>query len=305
MSAAPQQLPREGEIFLDHVGHFVRDPAAAEAALAQAGFMPTPFSVQVNPDPNGGPPRPTGTGNVCAMLACGYVEILAKTADTPLGREFDAALARFAGLHLAAFSVADAAAAYARLSGAGFRVRPLVHMRRPVETAEGSGEAAFTVARVEPGDMAEGRIQILTHHTEATVWQKRWLAHANGATGLLDLLVAAVSPFEAAERFARFLGRPAEPAPGGYAVRLDRGAVQFCAPDRIAALLPGVQFPQPPFMAAYGVAVADIDQTDAVLTRGGFNGRRTGAALVAPFPAALGIGAWVFVKRPDDLPWRA
>ena len=60
---------------------------AAGAALQRAGFAPTPVSVQVAPD--GGP---TGTGNVCAMMTRGYMEVLFKTADTPLGREFDAAL---------------------------------------------------------------------------------------------------------------------------------------------------------------------------------------------------------------------
>ena len=53
----------------------------------RAGFAPTPVSVQVAPD--GGP---TGTGNVCAMMTRGYMEVLFKTADTPLGREFEAAL---------------------------------------------------------------------------------------------------------------------------------------------------------------------------------------------------------------------
>src|SRR3989442_13682360 len=102
---ADRQLPTGDEIFLDHVGHFVRDPQAASAALARAGFAPTPVSVQVNPDGT-----PTGTGNVTAMFTRGYIEVLFKTADTPLAREFDAALAVHAGLHLVAFSVADAAA---------------------------------------------------------------------------------------------------------------------------------------------------------------------------------------------------
>ena len=44
------------------------------------------------------------------MFARGYVEVLFKTADTPLGREFDAALSGHAGVHLAAFSIADAEA---------------------------------------------------------------------------------------------------------------------------------------------------------------------------------------------------
>src|SRR5262249_23875210 len=161
-----RQLPVGDEIFLDHIAHFVPDREAARAALARAGFAPTPVSIQVNPDPAGGPPRPAGTGNVTAMFARGYIEILFKTADTPVGREFDAALARHPGLHLAAFAVADAAAAHRRLDEAGFGMQPLVAMQRPVDTAQGPDIAAFTIARLVPGQMPEGRIQMLTHRTE-------------------------------------------------------------------------------------------------------------------------------------------
>src|SRR5262245_44790337 len=72
---ADRQLPLGEEIFLDHVGHFVRDPDAASRALARAGFAPTPVSIQVNPAPDGSE-RLTGTGNVTAMLAGGYIEAL-------------------------------------------------------------------------------------------------------------------------------------------------------------------------------------------------------------------------------------
>ena len=110
-----RRLPVGGEIFLDHVAHFVADPEGASHALARAGFAPTPVSVQVNPDPAGGPPRPTGTGNVTCMLDRGYLEILFKTSDTPLSRELDTAISRYRGVHLVAFAVADAAAMHARL----------------------------------------------------------------------------------------------------------------------------------------------------------------------------------------------
>src|SRR6476646_5434982 len=107
---ADRQLPLGDEIFLDHVGHFVRNPNAAARAMERFGFAPTPISVQRNPDGT-----PTGTGNVCAMFARGYVECLFKTADTPLGAEFDAAMARYGGIHLAAFAVTDAAKEHRRL----------------------------------------------------------------------------------------------------------------------------------------------------------------------------------------------
>src|SRR5262245_455767 len=98
---ADRQLPVDDEIFLDHVGHFVRDREAASRALVHAGFAPTPVSVQV--DPAG---ALTGTGNVCAMFTRGYIEVLFKTAETPLAAELDSAMARYPGVHLAAFAVA-------------------------------------------------------------------------------------------------------------------------------------------------------------------------------------------------------
>ena len=207
-----RQLPLGEEIFLDHVGHFVRDPQAASRALARAGFAPTPMSVQAQPDSMGAP-RLTGTGNVTAMLTRGYVEILFKTADTPLGQELDAAMSRYPGIHLAAFAVADAAGAHQRLRESGFRMRPLVDMQRPVETMGKQGIAAFTVARLEPGEMPEGRIQLLTHRTEQVVWQPRWLSHPNGALGLTSVVIAVSDLNEAARRFERLTGRRARDRP--------------------------------------------------------------------------------------------
>src|SRR5215475_12575704 len=233
-----RRLPVGGEIFVDHVAHFVADPASASRALARAGFAPTPISVQVNPDPAGGPPRPTGTGNVTCMLDHGYLEVLFRTADTPLGGEFDAAMARYRGVHLAAFAVADTRVTHARLGQSGFRMQPLVAMQRPVETEAGEDIAAFSVVRVVPGEMPEGRIQALTHLTERTVWQPRWLTHPNGAIGLLDVVIAETDVEEAAGRFRRFLDRGAHANPFGPAFHLDRGRVQLVTVSALARLFP-------------------------------------------------------------------
>jgi hypothetical protein len=289
MTEINRQLPIGEEIFLDHVGHFVRDPQAAAAALARAGFAPTPKSVQVAPD--GGP---TGTGNVCAMLARGYVEVLFKTADTALGREFEAALARHSGIQLAAFAVADAAAWHRRLGEAGFRTRPIAPFRRPVDTESGASTAAFTVARVEPGEMAEGRIQMLTHHTEDAVWQPRWLDHPNGATGLAGIAIAVADVDEAAARFARFTQRPAMRTRAGQAVQLDRGRIDLVTRDAFAAALPEIAIPALPFIGACAVTVASLEIVEAILRDGGLPCRRAGDALIAPFPEELGQGAWLF-----------
>ena len=300
-----RQLPIGDEIFLHHVGHFVRDPEAASKALQRAGFAPTPISVQVNPDPSGGAPRPTGTGNVTAMLRRGYLEMLFKTADTPLGRELDDAIQRYAGVHLAAFSVADAAKAHARLGAAGFKTRPLVQLERPVATQSGTGKAAFTVARVVPEAMAEGRIQILTHHTEDTVWQKRWLTHPNGALALIDVVIAVADPDAAARRYARFTDRPAAANAWGHAIVLERGRVQLASIDAAEAIVAEPPRSGLPFMCGYGVAVKSLDEAQAKLHTGGIESARRGRLVVAPFPPELGEGAWCFVETAAHLPWRA
>jgi len=293
---ADRQLPIGDELFLDHVGHFVRDVDAASRALARAGFAPTPPSVQVNPDPDGGAPQLTGTGNVTAMFARGYIEVLFKTAETPLTREFDAGLARYPGVHLAAFAVADAAAAHARLAGEGFRTRPLVHMQRPVDTGGTPGTAAFTLARVEPGEMPEGRIQILTHHTEQMVWQPRWLEHPNGALGLVSIAIAVADPWEAGRRFVRFTGREPAPATWGQTIELDRGAIGLVGPNSFARILPEIAIPSLPFMGAYGIKVRSLPIVEDILRRASVRTRRNNDALFAVWPEELGHGAWLFME---------
>ena len=295
---ADRQLPRGAEVFLDHIAHFVRDRDTAQVALARAGFAPTPVSIQANPGA-GGAPTPTGTGNVTAMFARGYVEVLFKTADTALGRELDTALARYPGLHLAALAVADAEAALRRLGATGFAMQPLIEMQRPVETAEGpdlkgSGLAAFTIARLAPGQMAEGRIQMLTHHTEATVWQPRWLAHPNGARALTALTIAVADVREAAARFARFTDRPPRACDGGVVIALDRGAIELLTADAFTARFPEIAIPRLPFIGACAIAVDALATAEAALRRGGIATRRSGDHMIAQFPEPLGIGAWVF-----------
>jgi hypothetical protein len=299
-----RRLPVGGEIFLDHVAHFVADPESASRALARAGFAPTPISVQVNPDATRGPPQPTGTGNVTCMLDRGYLEVLFRTADTPLGREFDAAIARYRGVHLAAFAVADARAIHAHLARSGFRMQPLVAMQRPVETEAGEDIAAFSVVRVVPGEMPEGRIQALTHLTERTVWQPRWLTHPNGAIGLLDVVIAETEVEEAAGRFQRFLDRDARANQFGPAFHLDRGRVQLVAAASLTQLFPGSAIPDLPFMAAYAIAVRSLDQAAASLHAGHVAFERRAGYVMAAFPDDLGVGYWVFVENPSALPWR-
>jgi len=297
-----RQLPAGDEIFLDHVAHFVRDPEAARQALIRCGFAPTPTSIQANPDPSGGT-RPTGTGNITVMFERGYAEVLFKTSDTPLAREFDAMLEQHAGLHLAAFSVADAQSAHRRLAASGFPVRELVRMSRPVDTEAGAGTAAFTIARVQPGVMPEGRIQMLTHHTEQAVWQKRWLDHPNSALGLIDVVIAVADVEEAAQRFARFTGRAARRTSGGAVLHLDRGGIYLVNHNRITERVPEVPVTKLPFMVGYALRVHSLAAAETAVNDADLDWHTFEDGITAAFPVELGEGAWFFVEHASGLPW--
>src|SRR5262249_62092388 len=124
---------------------------------------------------------------------------------------------------------------------AEFPVHDLVRMQRPVKTEAGPDLAAFTIARVQASTMPEGRIQILTHHTEHTVWQPRWLAHPNSVCDLIDVVIAVADVEEAAQRFARFTGRPATSTQGGGPLTgLDPAGIYLLSQRRAAEKLPEV-----------------------------------------------------------------
>jgi len=291
-----RQLPEPEAVFLDHVAHFAPaiDPAAA--ALERCGFRLTPFAIQTNRVD--GKPAAAGTGNRCAMLRRGYVEILVATEDTPLARQLDERLARHVGLHLAAFSSADAAAEHRRLAGVGFPVQPLVDMRRPVATEDGEQDARFTIARIAAGIMPEGRMQFLTHHTERLVWREPYLDHPNGAQALTSLWVAAADPDEPARRFARFTGRPARRDGKVATIALERGALRFASPEFLQhefGIAPG---PPPPYLAAYEIEVAGLDRLRKFLEPAGLPSRLTADGVAVTLPPALG-GAVVFRAQAD------
>lgn len=266
MTPAPSepQTPADGEIFLDHVGWFVPDMDAASAAFMRLGFALTPYTVHTNERPDG-TRAPSGTANRCAMIARGYLEILARVpgVESPLTRQLQAGLSRYTGLHLIAFTVAEADEAARRLREAGFSPQAPVALRRSMPLdAGGEGTAAFTVLRIPDDEMPEGRVQILTQDAPEVVWQPSVTARDNALDMLSGLLVCAADPSEAAGRYARFTGRPAAPAAeGAWRIALDRGEIVVAAPAACEKILPGIDVPGLPFMAAVAIRSADLPAT--------------------------------------------
>jgi hypothetical protein len=214
MNVADRQKPKPGELFVDHVSHFVTDLDAAARAFESLGLKVTPTSVQTAAD------GPVGASNRCVMLDEGYVELLSPTHDTPSAQRLRAYMAKYTGVHLVCFGTPDAQGECRRLEAHGFAPQ-LVEFERKVE----GGVARFKAVRVPPETMPEGRIQYVQQMAPEHVWLPGFV----NPPRLDKVYVAAKDPVEAAARWARFTGLL--PSREGDSVRLKatRGSILISA----------------------------------------------------------------------------
>jgi hypothetical protein len=254
------QLPEGEEVFLDHLAHFVPEISVAEKAMSALGFQLTPLTPQTYATGQGEPPVKVGLANRCALLERGYLEILTPygKAETPMAEQLSTALERYIGVHLLAFSCVDPKAQEIRLATHGFEPQAPVPLQRETQTEIGPAMLRFSVLRVKPNTMAEGRIQFVRHHTPELLWQERWMSHPNGARALTDIMLCVDDPLEVASRFANFTGIRS----GGEPIRIvtARGRLTFLNVDAAARLLPKLPDIRRPFIAAYAVTSANVEQ---------------------------------------------
>lgn len=240
---------------LDHVGICARDAAPLWATYERLGFQLTPIAQQSGRRAPGDPVELLGTGNRCAMLQQGYIELLAildsSRFDNGLGRLLD----RYAGMHILAFGIADAEAELHRLRRAGIDLPGVAHLERPVDKPDGP-RARFS--RLPLPEAPEGRLQLIQHHTPELLWQARWLDHPNHVVALEAVILVVDQPAVTAAALSRLTGQPLEPDPaGGYALQLAEGRVRILPAAALATVLPGVTAPTLPFLAGFVLRTDD------------------------------------------------
>ena len=144
------------ELSLDHVGIAIADLDAGEAQFQRLGFQLTPRGYHTLPPPSPGTERPrTGTGNHCAMLRRGYLELIGITDPAYQGR-LRADLARYEGLHLAAFGTKDAPATARALRRAGLEAAEPRILERPIEEQGETHLARFEIVDFPDKLLPEG-----------------------------------------------------------------------------------------------------------------------------------------------------
>ncbi|MGE0557259.1 MAG: VOC family protein [Burkholderiales bacterium] len=295
------QTPPPGKLNVDHIAHFVPHIDSASAALERAGFTLTPFSEQSHRIEAGGPLVPAGSGNRCVMLREGYLEFLTPTGDTAIARQLRTAIQRYTGVHLIALGTTAPDADHARLQKQGFAPLPAVALQREIGTNAGIETARFTVVRVPPGTMAEGRIQYCQQHTPDLLWQPRWLEHANRARGLAAVILCVEDAQEAAQRYARYTGLLAQLTGNQWRIDTQRGALLFTTPDALQRTL-GVAAPALPWIAGYVLTSDHMSIThDALRPAEGEVRALESGRLLLQWPATVG-GVIIFQKTGAPLP---
>ncbi len=302
-SIPAQQCPAPGSLNIDHVAHFVPDIDAASKALGQLGFALTPFSLQTTRDESGAT-VPAGAGNRCVMLEQGYLEFLTPTGDTVVGKQIRAAIARHTGLHLLAFGTPAAEKEHARLARHGYSPLPLVNLQREVDVSQERRMARFTVVRVPPEAMPEGRVQFVQQLTPECLWQPQYVAHPNGVTGLLATFVVAEEPADVAARYAEFAGLLPRRIQGFVRLATGRGDILVGSGTACKSLF-GSEPPVAPALAGYALACKDAKGLRQRLVAAGCSVSEPSPDLFAALlPPEIG-GAWLFGTEGAYRDWLA
>jgi len=243
---------------LDHAAIAVSDLAAASAQWQGLGFALTPVAIHTD-----GAGVPTGTGNRCAMLGQGYIELISVVDPARPSRTLAGFIARYEGAHILSLAVNDAHQAQIRLAQAGIEA-PLAVSSRQTDAGEARFERVPIVSAIP-------RLQLIHHLTPELVWRAEDLEHPNRTAALEEVLICAQDPAEMGALLCRVAGRPLRPDPaGGYAISLPQGSIRILSSDAMARLLPDtprLPLPSLPLPCIAGVMVRTSDANRAVTAR--------------------------------------
>lgn len=174
-----------------------------------------------------------GSSNNLAIFGTNYLELLGYLP----GRETMRAdlWAHPPGLSGLVFKSVDADLVYATLKGNAVPVMEPMSFARPVELPGGAQDARFKVIRVAGEEMQNGRTFFCHHDTPELVWRPEWQAHANGATEIVEFVVASQQPARTAALYERMFGAPLlTPTAGGLSFSAGAATISVLDPAAVA-----------------------------------------------------------------------
>ena len=257
-------------IDLDHVGVATRDLDAGERAFRRLGFNLTPRSFHRGSCAPGAPIEEWGSGNHCAMLQRGYLEVIGLT-DPAKFSSVKSMLDLYQGTHIVAFKpqsvrhVRDILAAR-RLPVDD--VRELERMTAYGPDAREQGRVAFRNMYWTRSHFTEARLQYTEHLTRDVMWQPHLLEHPNGALGMSCVFLCAPNASAVAHKLAPMLGiDPLPVCDGEYDLRLSSSRMKILTPAAWNDWAPGTALPPLPAPAGLAVEVRSLAETRSYFAR--------------------------------------
>ncbi|QDW36882.1 VOC family protein [Bradyrhizobium sp. KBS0727] len=162
---------------LDHVViNTLFDMDVAETLMARLGFTLTPRGY-----------HSLGSINHLIMFEGHYLELVGLPSGTDVLRQ--EVLESPRGLNGLVFQASDIDATVAQLQGSKLAILAPQSFSRPV-TLDGIEQLArFRTVRTASELFEAGRVYYCQHYTPELVWRREWMSHANGSTGLSELVV--------------------------------------------------------------------------------------------------------------------
>jgi hypothetical protein len=220
VSAAPRAISP----MLDHV--VINVMGRLDEAAAQYGRLGFQLTARGH--------HTLGSSNNLAIFGTNYLELLGYLP----GRETMRAdlWAHPAGLTGLVFKSIDADLVYATMKGHGVPVHEPMSFARPVELPGGGQDARFKVIRVSGDEVQNGRTFFCHHDTPELVWRPEWQSHANGATEIVEFVIASQQPARTAALYERMFGPGLlTPTSGGVLFRAGAATVLILEPAAVAA----------------------------------------------------------------------
>jgi catechol 2,3-dioxygenase-like lactoylglutathione lyase family enzyme len=251
---------------VDHLVLCVGDLGRARDFYARLGFTLTPRAQ-----------HPWGTANHLAQLQGSFLEILAVAERAKISPADDGEFsfgdfnARFLGRR-EGFSMLVFQSAEARQDQRAFAARgldtyaPFDFSRQAVLPDGSAVTVAFSLAFVTHPAMPEAAFFACQQHAPQYFWKPEYQRHANGATAVVEVMMAADDPVRFADFFGRLLEPQAVTRDGGcLRIALSGAAITVLDRGRLHAWCPEAEMRPTPAFAGYAVAVPDPDRVEALL----------------------------------------
>lgn len=275
---------------LDHIVHAVRDLDAAGALYRRLGFTVGARNR-----------HPWGTHNRIVQFPGVFIELLTmgepELIPAPASRSVSFGgvtrdfLARGEGLAMLVLEGKGAAADADAFRAAGIGDFDVFDFAREAKRPDGTAvKVAFSLAFAADTEAPDTTFFTCQQHYAENFWNPAFQKHANGASGIAGVVVAAEQPERHRSFFQSFSDVEATPIQGGLVLVMPRGSIEVVTPDAFLARF-GVAPPdvaRGARLAAIRFAVADADLLQGVPELAGIAGLYAGNAAVVGRENAMG-----------------